>query len=98
MGPDDYESSAELRAVERPDRGRIEWLDRVDVRGVDLDCDVRICERDVGAEVEVYDDADPASKPPVSGRPGLETARDREAWHRGRPVPQDRGLARAGWC
>ena len=45
-------------AVERPDFGRVEWLGRVDVRGVDLDRDVRICERDGPPEVEVYDDGD----------------------------------------
>ena len=40
---------------------------RVDVRGVDLDRDVRICERDGPPEVEVYDDDD-ASKPAVGSK------------------------------
>ena len=54
-------------------RGRIEWLDRVDVRGVDIDSDVRICERSdaVNPEVEVYDVDDPASKPPVGAKLNL---------------------------
>ncbi|KAH8092037.1 hypothetical protein SO694_00030129 [Aureococcus anophagefferens] len=85
-------------AVERPDYGRVEWLGRVDVRGVDLDRDVRICERDGPPEVEVYDDGDALSKPPVGSklnraavvtlhnvgpaRPDLASDDDRSKWRK----------------
>jgi len=45
-------------AVVRPGHGRVDWLGRVDLRGVDLDRDVRICERAGPPSVEVYDDDD----------------------------------------
>ena len=64
---DDELAAVHAFAVERPDFGRVEWLGRVDVRGVDLDRDVRICERDGPPEVEVYDDDD-ASKPAVGSK------------------------------
>lgn len=52
--------------VSRPDYGKIEWLGRVDVRGVDLDRDVRICESGGPPDVQVYDDDDaPDDKPPL---------------------------------
>ena len=35
MGPDDYESSAELRAVERPDRGADDYESSAELRAVE---------------------------------------------------------------
>lgn len=49
-------------AVIRPEVGRIKWLGSVDVRGVNLDRDVRICESEGPPGIEVYDDDE--SKPP----------------------------------
>ena len=76
---DDELAAVQCFAVERPDFGRVEWLGRVDVRDVDLDADVRICERDGPPEVEVYDDADAKRrKPPVGSklnRPAVVTLR-----------------------
>ncbi|KAJ1446866.1 hypothetical protein M885DRAFT_501893 [Pelagophyceae sp. CCMP2097] len=64
---DDELAAVSCFAVAREGRGRIEWVGRVDVRGVDLDADVRICERDGPPEVEVYDDAK-REKPPVGAK------------------------------
>ncbi|KAH8056247.1 hypothetical protein JL722_7549 [Aureococcus anophagefferens] len=67
-------------AVERPDYGRVEWLGRVDVRGVDLDRDVRICERDGPPElnraaVVTLHNVGPA-------RPDLASDDDRSKWRK----------------
>mmetsp|Transcript_10253 Transcript_10253/g.15497 ORF Transcript_10253/g.15497 Transcript_10253/m.15497 type:complete len:981 (-) Transcript_10253:311-3253(-) len=56
-------SSVHDFAVIRSGFGKIRWLGAVDLTNVDLDRDVRICERDDTPSVEVYDDT-AVAKPP----------------------------------